>query len=230
LCFLVTPLYSFGLPIRIGTKIKNDKCWFNLHGLHDRRSTIEKILTRSLFFWGLSLPVVEARGDSGRTKTLPESYMQGTAALGDSEETAPIPKEAYKKLPSGVIYADIKEGVGETAKEKNKANIQWVLRRSNGYFVDSSEKSDGVPFIFNIGDPKGAIIGLDEGVRGMKMGGIRRLLIPPSMAYIDGPEDGKPGPTPVGYGPKQQIRRIQKIRKDVPGEYLYFEVKLTRLR
>ena len=43
-------------------------------------------------------------------KSIPEEYRQGTYALGDTDKNAPIPKEAYKKLPSGVIYADIRPG------------------------------------------------------------------------------------------------------------------------
>lgn len=62
------------------------------------------------------------------------------------------------------------------------------------------------------------------------MGGARRLLIPPSLAYVTGLEDGKPGPLPKGFGPKQQMRRVQEVRKDVPGEYIYLEVQLTRVR
>lgn len=163
-------------------------------------------------------------------KALPEEYRQGTAALSDMEEDAPLPKEAYKKLPSGLVYADIRVGNGEEVKAGSRINIQWVLRKSNGYFVDSSDVSGGVPFIFTVGDKAGAIEGVDEGVRGMKVGGTRRLLIPPSLAYVEGLEDGKPGPLPVGFGPRQQMRRVMNVRKDVPGEYLYLEIQLTRAR
>ena len=104
-----------------------------------------------------------------------------------------------------------------------------MLRKSNGYFVDSSERNDSVPFIFTVGDGK-AIQGLDQAIRGMKVGGVRRILIPPSLAYVEGLEDGKPGPMPSGFGPRQQVRRIQTVRKDVPGEYVYLEVQLTRVQ
>jgi FKBP-type peptidyl-prolyl cis-trans isomerase len=160
---------------------------------------------------------------------LSEEYRQGTAALGDMDDQAPVPREAYKKLPSGVIYADLRTGNGETISEGSRVNIQWVLRKSNGYFVDSSEVSGSVPFIFSVGDG-GAIKGVDEGVRGMRTGGVRRLLIPPSLAYVDGLEDGKPGPLPIGFGPRQQMRRVQNVRNDVPGEYVYLEVQVTRVR
>jgi FKBP-type peptidyl-prolyl cis-trans isomerases 1 len=85
-------------------------------------------------------------------------------------------------------------------------------------------------FYFTVGDKKAAIEGLDEGIRGMRQGGTRRILIPPSLAYVQGLEDGLPGPLPAGYGPRQQMRRVQTLRKDVPGEYIFLEVLVTRVR
>ena len=160
---------------------------------------------------------------------LKEDYRQGTAALSDMDDAAPVPREAYKKLDDGVIYADLRSGSGEAVSLGSRVNLQWVLRKSNGYFVDSSEVNNSVPFIFTIGDGN-AIQGVDEGIRGMKVGGVRRLLIPPRLAYVEGLEDGKPGPLPVGFGPRQQMRRVQGVRKDVPGEYVFLEVQLTRMR
>jgi FKBP-type peptidyl-prolyl cis-trans isomerase len=162
-------------------------------------------------------------------KDLKEEYRQGTAALADDDSTAPVPREAYQKLDSGVVFADLRTGNGEAAKVGSRVNLQWVLRKSNGYFVDSSEVNDSVPFIFTVGDGT-AIAGLNEAVQGMKVGGVRRILIPPSLAYVDGLDDGKPGPLPTGFGPRQQMRRVQTVRKDVPGEYVYLEVQMTRLR
>ena len=163
-------------------------------------------------------------------KSLGEEYRQGTAALADSPEAEVLPREAYNKLDSGVIYADISKGDGEVVKEGKKVNTQWVLRRSNGYFVDSSAVSDSVPFIFTVGDSNGAIEGLDEGIRGMKSGGTRRILIPPRLAYVKGVDDDLPGPIPAGFGPRQQMRRVMQVRKDVPGEYIFLEVKVTKVR
>jgi hypothetical protein len=165
---------------------------------------------------------------SSEAKDLKGEYLQGTAALAEVDSAAPVPREAYKKLPSGVIYADLRPGKGPTVGDGSKVNIQWVLRRSNGYFVDSSAVQDSVPFIFSPGDGR-SIVGLDQGIRGVKEGGVRRILIPLSLAYVDGLEDDKPGPLPAGFGPRQQMRRVQ-VRKDVPGEYVFLEVQVTRVR
>lgn len=173
---------------------------------------------------------VEGYAPPSKTKALGEEYRQGTAALADMDDMAPVPREAYKKLPSGVTIADLRVGNGETAEVGKKCNIQWVLRKSNGYFVDSSDVSGGVPFIFTIGANGGAIEGVDEGIRGMKVGGTRRLLIPVEKGYVEGLEDGKPGPLPAGFGPRQQMRRVQGLRKDVPGEYIFLEIQLTKVR
>lgn len=205
--------------------------------LVDRRAAINNIIAGSLIGSGMAVAIPPARAlvegskpPNTKTKALGEEYRQGTAALGDSVEAEVLPREAYNKLPSGVIFADISAGSGEQVREGSKANIQWVLRRSNGYFVDSSAVSDSVPFIFTVGDKSGVIEGLDEGIRGMRVGGTRRILIPPRLAYVSGVDDGKPGPIPAGFGPRQQMRRVMEVRKDVPGEYIFLEVKVTKVR
>lgn len=172
---------------------------------NNRRSVINKIVFGCLA--GMSTNIINNKPacalvegnvpPNKKIKALSEEYRQGTAALGDSVEAEVLPREAYNKLDSGVIYADISVGSGDQVKEGSKVNLQWVLRRSNGYFVDSSAVSDSVPFIFTVG--KGdAIAGLDEGIRGMRVGGTRRILIPPRLSWIEGIQDGKPGPLPAG--------------------------------
>jgi hypothetical protein len=178
---------------------------------------------------GVASALVEGNPAPGPGKKSPTKSLgaDGTAVLSDME--AVVPSSAYKKLSSGVIYADLRQGKGDEIIDGSRVNMQWVLRKSNGYFVDSSEVQNGVPFIFTVGD-KTAIVGLDEGVKGMRQSGTRRILIPPSLAYAKGLDDGCPGPLPAGYGPRQQMRRVQQARLDVPGEYVYLEVQVTRVR
>ncbi|MBN9524370.1 FKBP-type peptidyl-prolyl cis-trans isomerase [bacterium] len=57
--------------------------------------------------------------------------------------------------------------------------IGWL--RSNGTKFDSSFNAGGQPFPGNLGG--GLIRGWMEGVPGMKVGGIRKLVIPPDLAY-----------------------------------------------
>lgn len=134
-------------------------------------------------------------------------------------------------LDTGINIEDLRLGTGDTVVQVGqRVNVQYALKRSNGYSVDSSAQNDGVPFIFTVGDPNGAIQGLDQGIRGMRVGGIRRIIIPPKLAYTQGVEDGKPGPIPSGFGPKQRIRRVMELLSDVPGEFIVLDVKVTRIQ
>ncbi|KAL7528916.1 hypothetical protein ACHAXR_002700 [Thalassiosira sp. AJA248-18] len=148
----------------------------------------------------------------------------------ENSPARPDSSEPVKMLPSGVTYEDLRPGTGDVVSEGKRVNIQWVLKRSNGYYVDSSERNDGIPFIFTVGDPKGAIEGLNEGILGIRVGGIRRIIIPPELSYVEGVEDGKPGPVPEGFGPKQRMRRVMTLLKDVPGESILLDVKATRVQ
>lgn len=58
----------------------------------------------------------------------------------------------------------------------------------------------------------------------MKVGGVRRINVPPAYAFVEGVGDGKPGPMPAGFGPRRQI----ETRLD--REVWYFEIKVTKLR
>ncbi len=82
---------------------------------------------------------------------LAKNIVTRDVALADTEEAEVLPREAYKKLSSGVIYADIAVGNGESVKEGSRVNLQWVLRKSNGYFVDSSAVSDSPLYIYSWG-------------------------------------------------------------------------------
>lgn len=148
-------------------------------------------------------------------------------------ENGPVIQSAPVSVGSGVTCQDLRDGEGDIVEEGKRVNIQWVLKRSNGYDIDSSSNNNGVPFIFVVGGGVGesrAIPGLDLGIRGMRVGGIRRIVIPPAMSYVDGVEDGKPGPVPQGFGPKQRIRRVMELLKDVPGESIVLDVKATRVK
>lgn len=65
------------------------------------------------------------------------------APLGDLDrvanamyENAPVGVSEIIKLPSGVTYQDLREGDGDIVSEGKRVNIQWSLKRSNGYIID----------------------------------------------------------------------------------------------
>jgi FKBP-type peptidyl-prolyl cis-trans isomerase FkpA len=76
---------------------------------------------------------------------------------------------------------DLQVGTGAEAVSGKQVSVHYTGTLTNGSKFDSS-LDRGKPFSFKLG--AGAVIrGWDEGVVGMKVGGKRKLTIPPEMAY-----------------------------------------------
>jgi FKBP-type peptidyl-prolyl cis-trans isomerase FkpA len=82
---------------------------------------------------------------------------------------------------SGLKYEDLKEGDGDEAKSGNTVEVHYTGWLTNGTKFDSSKDRDE-PFSFKLGAGR-VIKGWDEGVAGMKVGGKRKLTIPPELGY-----------------------------------------------
>jgi FKBP-type peptidyl-prolyl cis-trans isomerase FkpA len=82
---------------------------------------------------------------------------------------------------SGLQYEDLNEGTGAAAKAGDSVQVHYTGWLTNGTKFDSS-KDRGKPFRFQLGAGQ-VIKGWDEGVAGMKVGGKRKLTIPPSLGY-----------------------------------------------
>ena len=84
---------------------------------------------------------------------------------------------------------DIKVGTGAEAKAGQRVTVHYVGTLTNGSKFDSSrDRNEGFEFRLGAGE---VIQGWDKGVAGMKVGGMRKLTIPPEMGY------GKLGYPPV---------------------------------
>ena len=89
-----------------------------------------------------------------------------------------------QKLENGLLIEDIVVGVGNEAKDHNKVVVNYTGTLENGSIFDSSLKPGRDPFTFTLG--VGSVIkGWDQGVKGMKVGGKRKLVIPPELCYGD---------------------------------------------
>ncbi|HEY1182338.1 MAG TPA: FKBP-type peptidyl-prolyl cis-trans isomerase [Rhodocyclaceae bacterium] len=83
--------------------------------------------------------------------------------------------------PSGLIIEEIVEGDGATAAAGQTVSVHYTGWLTDGTKFDSS-KDRNEPFEFPLG--KGWVIrGWDEGVQGMKVGGVRKLTIPADLGY-----------------------------------------------
>lgn len=99
---------------------------------------------------------------------------------------------AMEKRPSGLYVLDLTEGTGQPAASGQVATVHYSGWLADGKPFDSSV--GGEPFEFNLGAGQ-VIAGWDEGVQGMKVGGKRRLVLPPQLGYGDA---GAPPVIPPG--------------------------------
>jgi FKBP-type peptidyl-prolyl cis-trans isomerase FkpA len=82
---------------------------------------------------------------------------------------------------SGLKYEDLVEGEGALAEPGQRVSVHYTGWLEDGTKFDSSVDRNE-PFQFALG--RGMVIrGWDEGVAGMKVGGRRRLVIPPHLGY-----------------------------------------------
>ena len=85
-------------------------------------------------------------------------------------------------MDNGLIIENIETGKGSEAKEYNKITVNYTGKLEDGSIFDSSLKKGRGPFTFTLG--VGSVIkGWDLGVTGMKVGGKRKLTIPPELGY-----------------------------------------------
>jgi FKBP-type peptidyl-prolyl cis-trans isomerase len=96
-------------------------------------------------------------------------------------------------LPSGLVYEDLKVGDGPRARAGLMVSVHYSGWLTDGTLFDTSLNKPR-PFVFRLG--KGEVIqGWDEGLIGLRVGGKRRLKVPPDLAYGD---KGVPGLIPPG--------------------------------
>lgn len=76
---------------------------------------------------------------------------------------------------------DVVVGTGAEAKSGSAVSVHYVGKLENGKVFDSSRER-GQPFTFIIGQGK-VIRGWEQGVVGMRVGGTRKLVIPPHLGY-----------------------------------------------
>lgn len=83
----------------------------------------------------------------------------------------------------GLQYGDIVAGTGPALRTGQTAQVQYTGWLTDGTSFDSSRKPGASPFPVTIGPSGGVIAGWKEGLATMRVGGKRRLVIPPSLGY-----------------------------------------------
>ena len=98
---------------------------------------------------------------------------------GHSDAAAAAGREIVN--PSGLRYVDLRPGQGEEAQPGKIVEVHYVGWLEDGTRFDSSRDHDR-PFTFRLGAGD-ALKGWDEGLVGMKVGGKRKLTIPPDLGF-----------------------------------------------
>jgi hypothetical protein len=118
---------------------------------------------------------VDTPAEAGAPKPPPVASASASAA-----PPSPPPPDAGPSVP--IETKDIVVGKGPAAQDGDKVSVQYTGKLPDGTEFDSSRKPGRKPFDFVIG--KGQVIkGWDQGIAGMKVGGKRKLTIPPDLAY-----------------------------------------------
>ena len=149
------------------------------------------ILLTFLAFLSANVWAAEGQTTTPAPASKAQSSTQKSTATAPKAGTAhPKPAVQMTTTPSGLQYRDMVVGKGPQPKDGDTVVVNYTGKFTNGKVFDSSVGKK--PFEFRLG--RGEVIkGWDEGVASMRVGGKRKLVIPPDLAYGSG---GYPGVIP----------------------------------
>jgi len=129
------------------------------------------------------------------------------SALRTAAASAAPPKFAEIPDSGGVKALDLREGSGEVPADGDQVAIHYYgrLAAKQGWRFDSTydhkdETGDPMPFVFTIGSGK-VIPGIEAAVKSMRVGGLRRVIIPPSQGYQNTSQE----PIPPNFFDRQRL-------------------------
>lgn len=123
----------------------------------------------------LAVPSKLAYGQNGPPGIPPNSDLYFHVKLWDV-----IPPADFDT----VVTKDVKKGTGRAAKNGDQVSIHYTGTLVTGTKFDSS-RDKGQPFEFKLGAHE-VVPGFESGIVGMKVGGVRKLHIPPALGYGEG--------------------------------------------
>jgi peptidylprolyl isomerase len=155
----------------------------------------------------LGLAAALAGQSTPQTSPTTTAPKKPAALVAKRTTTAAHPAAQWITTASGLKYQDTLVGKGPQPKDGDDVLVNYTGRFPNGKVFDTSLAPGRTPFELHVG--KGEVIkGWDEGLSTMHVGGKRKLIIPPDLAY--GPK-GYPGVIP-------------------PNSTLTFDVELLRIK
>jgi FKBP-type peptidyl-prolyl cis-trans isomerase len=114
--------------------------------------------------------------------TLLTSLIMACGGGGDADLPDPGP---VITTGSGLQYQVLKPGLGDTIRVNDFITVHYSLWLEDGTLINSTKEErggSGRPYSTQL-SPGGVITGWIEGIPGMRLGEIRKLIIPPDLAY-----------------------------------------------
>jgi peptidylprolyl isomerase len=122
------------------------------------------------------------RSDASRTEAAVEQARPSEADVpADFAEELDIDLAAMDQTSTGLYVQDLADGRGLAARSGHVVVVHYTGWLPNGEEIDSTR--GGEARSFQLGARRDVIAGWEEGVAGMRIGGKRRLVIPPNLAY-----------------------------------------------
>jgi FKBP-type peptidyl-prolyl cis-trans isomerase FkpA len=143
-----------------------------------RRSVLVLALLAATGFWGCSMRAGRSSQESASPDT--RSAVRPSQP-SDSQDSTPASSSNSEGKAGGLTISDEAVGAGPAAKNGDRVTVHYTGWLLDGTKFDSS-KDKNEPFSFTLGAGN-VIPGWDQGVAGMKVGGKRKLIIPPELGY-----------------------------------------------
>jgi peptidylprolyl isomerase len=124
--------------------------------------------------------VIEGNSFTKLRKTraeLVQPKLPDTTTIGEQPDEGRTPI----KRPSGLAYYELEYGKGKAAVDGDTVKVLYTGWLKDGTEFDKADDREK-PFIFVLGEET-VIEGWEEGIRGMRLGGKRKLIIPPELGY-----------------------------------------------
>ena len=123
---------------------------------------------------------------SGQAKS---TAVAGASSSNSSAAPGPESFSQYEKYKTGkeALFGDVQVGSGDEAQVNKKVAITYKGWLTDGTLFDQSHKDDSgklQPLVFSVGEHQ-VILGMEQDIIGMKVGGTRRMIIPPAVGYGD---------------------------------------------
>lgn len=150
-----------------------------------------------------SSSTTSSSGAGGSTTT---RVVPGSSAQLVFDPSLDVHLSEMTKTATGLYYKDFAVGTGPSAQFGDLVRVRYDVHLTNGKRIEGSDP-DKPPYEFRIGAHQ-VIVGWDEGITGMRTGGRRQLIIPPSLGY----GGRRQGEIPAGSVMVVNLQLVQIVR------------------